>query len=136
MSSLALCDSFEYLCYGSKAIGNMLALTARGSTLDVRRQILSSEVDSRAVRVKTARYISAWVETSDSANNVCLPLTTLAHIKAALGQRLVLAGCISLHPFCGLVVIPRDRFCLRLHASVVVSLDHSSHNIRPCHGCD
>ena len=36
MSSLAFSDSFEYLCYGSTAI---------------RRQILTTKVDPRAVRV-------------------------------------------------------------------------------------
>ena len=30
----ALSDSFEYLCYGSTAIRNMFALTARGSNLE------------------------------------------------------------------------------------------------------
>ena len=35
MSQLALSDSFEYLCYGSTAIRNMLTLTVLGSTLDV-----------------------------------------------------------------------------------------------------
>ena len=34
MSSLALSDSFEYICYGS--IVNMFTFTVRGSTLDVR----------------------------------------------------------------------------------------------------
>ena len=74
MPSLALSDSFEYLCYGSTTIRNIFILTARGSTLDVRilrlqtsdsddkrrlksesdvyrRQILTTKVDPRAVRV-------------------------------------------------------------------------------------
>ena len=33
MSSLALPDSFEYLCYGSTAIRNIFTLTVQGSTL-------------------------------------------------------------------------------------------------------
>ena len=50
MSSLALSDSFEYLCYGSTAITNSLVRTVQGSTLDVyKRQILTSKVDPRAV---------------------------------------------------------------------------------------
>ena len=48
MSSLALSDSFEYLCYGSKAIRNISTLTARGST---------TKVDPRAVRVTLAILI-------------------------------------------------------------------------------
>ena len=35
MSSLALSDSFEYLCYGSTAIRNISTLTVRGSTSDM-----------------------------------------------------------------------------------------------------
>ena len=47
MSYSALFDSFEYLCYGSTAIRNIL------SESDVyRRQILTTKVDPRAVRVK------------------------------------------------------------------------------------
>ena len=49
MPSLALSDSFEYLCYGSTATRNIVILTVWGSTLDVR--ILTSKVDPRAVRV-------------------------------------------------------------------------------------
>ena len=60
-------DSFEYLCYGSKTIINIFTLTVWGSTLDLtpyfysveidfrpdvyRRQILTSKVDPRVVRV-------------------------------------------------------------------------------------
>ena len=33
MSSLALSDSFEYLCYGYTAIRNIFTLTVRGSNL-------------------------------------------------------------------------------------------------------
>ena len=55
MSQLALSGSFEYpgLCYWSTAIINILILTVRGSTYsDVyRRQILTTKVDPRAVRV-------------------------------------------------------------------------------------
>ena len=36
MSSLALCDSFQYLCYGFTTIIHMFTLTVRASTLDVR----------------------------------------------------------------------------------------------------
>ena len=67
MSWSALPDSFEYLCHGPTAIVNIFTLTARGSTLDTsthhcayriiytktyRRQILTSKVYPRAVRVK------------------------------------------------------------------------------------
>ena len=61
MSSRAFFDSFEYLCYGANAIINMFTLTVRGgggggglqsSESDVyRRQILTTKVDPRAVRV-------------------------------------------------------------------------------------
>ena len=51
MSSLAFSDSFEYLCYGSTAVINILILTVRGSTLDV------SIVAPHAVRVKASFYI-------------------------------------------------------------------------------
>ena len=48
MSSLALSDSFEYLCYGSTAIRNILVLQRgdrlKSSESDVyRRQILSTK---------------------------------------------------------------------------------------------
>ena len=57
MSSLALSDSFEYLWYKSTAIRNIFTLTVRDrlqpSESDVnRRQILTTKVDPRAVRVK------------------------------------------------------------------------------------
>ena len=54
MSYLDLCDSFEYLCYGSNAIINIFTLTARGLTLEsdvYRRQILTTKVDPRTVKV-------------------------------------------------------------------------------------
>ena len=52
MSYLALSASFDYICCGSTVIINIFTLTARGSTADVcRRQILTSKVDPRAVRV-------------------------------------------------------------------------------------
>ena len=57
MSSSALADSFEYICYGSTANRpiNIFTVTARGLTSEsdvYRRQILTSKVDPRAVRVK------------------------------------------------------------------------------------
>ena len=36
MSSLALSDSFEYLCYGSTTISNSSTVTVRGSLLVIR----------------------------------------------------------------------------------------------------
>ena len=60
MSQLALFASFEYVCYGPTTIINSFILTVLGSTLyfritsesDVyRRQILTSKVDPRTVRV-------------------------------------------------------------------------------------
>ena len=45
MSYLALSASFEYLCYGSTAIINVLIRSVHG------RQILTTKVDPRAVRV-------------------------------------------------------------------------------------
>ena len=50
MSWLALYDSFEYLCYGSTAIGNILILSVRGSSSYVvyRRQILTYKDGPRA----------------------------------------------------------------------------------------
>ena len=55
MSQLALFDSFEYLCEESAVIVNILVLAMRESTLDVvyRRQILTSKVDPRTVRIKS-----------------------------------------------------------------------------------
>ena len=57
MSLLALPASFEYLCYGSTAITNILILPVRGSSLDVTilrqlygRQILTSKDGPRAER--------------------------------------------------------------------------------------
>ena len=56
MSSLALSDSFEYLCYGSTAIINLLILSVLGPHLsesDVcRRQILTYNYIPRTERVK------------------------------------------------------------------------------------
>ena len=55
MSQLTLSDSFDYLCYGSTININMFTLTLRGSTLDIhRRQILTTKVGPRAVRVNIA----------------------------------------------------------------------------------
>ena len=59
MSYLALSASFEYLCYGSTAIINILILTARGSTFVCRRQILTTKVDPRAVRVNSKFILEA-----------------------------------------------------------------------------
>ena len=36
MPQLALSDSFEYLCYGSTTVGNILILLVRGPSLCVR----------------------------------------------------------------------------------------------------
>ena len=49
MSQLAFSASFKYLCYGSTTIRNILILSVRGPTLDVR--ILTSKVDPLAVRI-------------------------------------------------------------------------------------
>ena len=46
MSSLALSDSFEYLCYGSADMRNICTLTV------YRRQIMTTNVDPRTVRFK------------------------------------------------------------------------------------
>ena len=46
---LALSDKFEYLCYGSTAIRNISNLTCL--QCGERRQILTSKVDPRAIRV-------------------------------------------------------------------------------------
>ena len=48
---VTLSDSFEYLCYGSMIIINILILSVRGSTLTTDCQILTGIVDPRAVRV-------------------------------------------------------------------------------------
>ena len=65
MSSLALSDSFEYLCFGSTAIiyikyiYNILTLSVRrqSSESDVyRRQILTTKVDPRTAMVKDDKY--------------------------------------------------------------------------------
>ena len=58
MSYLAFSTSFEYLCYGSTVIRNILLLLARDrlytSEADVyRRQILTSKVGPRTERVTT-----------------------------------------------------------------------------------
>ena len=68
MSQLALSDSFEYLCYGSAVIRNIFILTVRGLTLVVticvyRRQILTTKVYPRAVRIKRQNLTS--ISTSD-----------------------------------------------------------------------
>ena len=64
MSQLALSDSFEYLSDGSTTIRNIFTLTVsyyplQSSESDVyRRQILTTKVDPRAVRVKgTNSYV-------------------------------------------------------------------------------
>ena len=72
MSSSALSDSFEYLCYGSTAIinsftltvrGSIFTLTVRGSTLDVYgRQIMTSKVEPRTARVNAAAWKVELVE--------------------------------------------------------------------------
>ena len=56
MSYLSISASFEYLCYGSTTVINILILSAREPSLDVRNdvykeRILTSEVDPRAKRV-------------------------------------------------------------------------------------
>ena len=56
MPSLALPDSFEYLCYVPTTITKNVILTVRRSTLGVRsdvyrRQILTTKVDPRTIRV-------------------------------------------------------------------------------------
>ena len=50
MSQLALSDSFEYLCYGSAIIRNIVYSYSAG--IDFSRQNLTSVVDPRAVGVK------------------------------------------------------------------------------------
>ena len=54
LNKFTLSASFEYLCYGYTAVINILILSARGSTIYVRikRQILTSRVDPRAVSLK------------------------------------------------------------------------------------
>ena len=53
MSQLAFSDLFEYLCYESTAIINIFYLTES----DVyRRQILTTKVDPRAIRVEALGY--------------------------------------------------------------------------------
>ena len=62
MPSSVLPDLFEYLCYGSTTNINMWSLTVRGWTSEsdvYRRWILTTEVVSRAVRVKPSRCIKA-----------------------------------------------------------------------------
>ena len=49
MSSLVLSDSFEYLCDGSTAI---IIFYSYSAGIDFRRQILTTKVDPRAIRVK------------------------------------------------------------------------------------
>ena len=50
MSELALSDSFEYLCYGYTTIISIFTLTAESDVYG--RQILTTKVDPRAVRVQ------------------------------------------------------------------------------------
>ena len=56
---LVFYDSFEYLCYGSASIRCFVILSVWGSSLDLRiwRQILGSEKDPRAERVKAVTLI-------------------------------------------------------------------------------
>ena len=50
---LAISDSFEYLCYGSRPAINICGDRLSSSESDVyRRHILTTKVDPRAVRVK------------------------------------------------------------------------------------
>ena len=51
MSWLALSDSFEYLCYGSTTIINISTLIVQESDV-YKRQILTTKVDPRTVRVE------------------------------------------------------------------------------------
>ena len=54
LSSLALSDSFEYLCYGSTAIINIVTLTES----DVcRRQIMTTKFNPRTVRVNRGQVL-------------------------------------------------------------------------------
>ena len=68
MAYSVLSYSFEYLCYGSTAIINSFPLTVRGSTLDFRRQILTSNVDPRALRVKCTVYAYIIITNSPFLN--------------------------------------------------------------------
>ena len=52
MSQLYLSDLFEYLCYRSTAIINISINISYSAGIDFRRQILTSKIDPRAVRVK------------------------------------------------------------------------------------
>ena len=54
---LALSASFEEQCYGSTTIRKNFTLTVRGGRIDFRRQIPTSEVDSRTVRVNHVRVL-------------------------------------------------------------------------------
>ena len=84
MSLLALSASFEYLCYGSTTIINSFTFTVpRSLESDVcRRQILTSKVDARAVRVNivqsgvTVAYEVYFLNRrlTDSELNTCHPL--------------------------------------------------------------
>ena len=76
MCSLALPDSFEYLCYRSTAIRNMCTLSPEGSSLVdriCRRQILSTKVDPRAVRVKHQMLFKNNYDTKPVNVSPCLP---------------------------------------------------------------
>ena len=63
MYSLALSDSFEYLCYECTAISNIFTLIVQGLTSVVRiwrlyrRLILTTKVDHCTVRVKSLLQI-------------------------------------------------------------------------------
>ena len=59
MFQLGISDSFEYLCYGSRANINICTFTVRGSTLEsnvYRRQILTIKVDPRYVGLGWAEF--------------------------------------------------------------------------------
>ena len=60
MFYLALSDSFEYLCFGSTTIRNIVILSVRGPSLNVRighrRQSLTYKEGPRAERVKVNLY--------------------------------------------------------------------------------
>ena len=96
-----------HICYDSKSINNLFSLTVRESTLDVRiwqsdvyrRQIMTSQVDSRAVGVKwlpwvittTIRTRSTVVQTNTLffSNSMFGPFQSMdstAHISLEFSQ--------------------------------------------------
>ena len=62
IASLALSDSFKYLCYQSTTSRTILKLTVRGSTLDVRiwRLQTSTKVGPRVVIARHCHAMSSW----------------------------------------------------------------------------